>query len=47
MPVDEGITSDSEEDKAAEVMGQHDQFVSSMQSRLAKLQVTCGKHKLC
>ncbi|CAN6805604.1 unnamed protein product [Brassica oleracea] len=39
VPVDEGITSDSEEDKAAEVMGQHDQFVSSMQSRLAKLQV--------
>ncbi|XP_018474525.1 katanin p80 WD40 repeat-containing subunit B1 homolog KTN80.3 isoform X2 [Raphanus sativus] len=37
--LDEGITSDSEEDKAAEVMGQHDQFVSSMQSRLAKLQV--------
>ncbi|KAG2334421.1 hypothetical protein Bca52824_005601 [Brassica carinata] len=39
VPVDQGVTSDSEEDKAAEVMGQHDQFVSSMQSRLAKLQV--------
>ncbi|XP_023636011.1 katanin p80 WD40 repeat-containing subunit B1 homolog isoform X2 [Capsella rubella] len=39
VPVDQGITSDSEEDIVADIMGQHDQFVSSMQSRLAKLQV--------
>lgn len=29
----------TEEDAVADIMGQHDQFVSSMQSRLAKLQV--------
>jgi len=30
----------SEDDVIADIMGQHDQFVSSMQTRLAKLQVT-------
>jgi hypothetical protein len=39
VPVDQGITSASEEDIVADIMGQHDQFVSSMHSRLAKLQV--------
>ncbi|CAH2073535.1 unnamed protein product [Thlaspi arvense] len=39
VPVDQGITSASEEDIVADIMGQHDQFSSSMQSRLAKLQV--------
>ncbi|CAE6091484.1 unnamed protein product [Arabidopsis arenosa] len=38
-PVDQGVTSASEEDIVVDIMGQHDQFVSSMQSRLAKLQV--------
>ncbi|XP_010546257.1 PREDICTED: katanin p80 WD40 repeat-containing subunit B1 homolog [Tarenaya hassleriana] len=35
----EGISSASEEDIVVDIMEQHDQFVSSMQSRLAKLQV--------
>ncbi|XP_010521774.1 PREDICTED: katanin p80 WD40 repeat-containing subunit B1 homolog [Tarenaya hassleriana] len=35
----EGITSVSEEDIVSDIMEQHNQFVSSMQSRLAKLQV--------
>nr|BAE98997.1 katanin p80 subunit - like protein [Arabidopsis thaliana] len=39
VPVDQGITSASEEDIVADIMGQHDQFVSSMHSLLAKLQV--------
>uniref|UniRef100_A0A1J3CIH9 Katanin p80 WD40 repeat-containing subunit B1 homolog n=2 Tax=Noccaea caerulescens TaxID=107243 RepID=A0A1J3CIH9_NOCCA len=39
MPVDQGTTSASEEDIVADIIGQHDQFFSSMHSRLAKLQV--------
>ncbi|KAL1209770.1 Katanin p80 WD40 repeat-containing subunit B1-like protein [Cardamine amara subsp. amara] len=39
VPVDQGITSASEEDIVSDILGQHDQFFSSMQSRLAKLQV--------
>ncbi|ESQ40784.1 hypothetical protein EUTSA_v10012683mg [Eutrema salsugineum] len=39
VPVDQGITSASEEEIVADIMGQHDQFASSMHSRLAKLQV--------
>lgn len=30
----------SEDDAIVDIMGRHDQFVSSMQTRLAKLQVT-------
>ncbi|VVB13708.1 unnamed protein product [Arabis nemorensis] len=37
--VDQGTTSASEEDVAADILEQHDQFVSSMHSRFAKLQV--------
>ncbi|CAN8298741.1 unnamed protein product [Cochlearia groenlandica] len=39
VQVDQGISSSSEEDIVADITGKHDQFVSSMQSRLAKLQV--------
>ena len=35
--------SASDEDVVADVMEQHDQFISSMQSRLAKLQVILNK----
>lgn len=35
--------SASDEDATADLMEQHDQFVSSMQSRLAKLQVIINK----
>ena len=34
------MVSASDEDAIADLMEQHDQFVSSMQSRSAKLQVT-------
>ncbi|KAJ4709976.1 Katanin p80 WD40 repeat-containing subunit B1-like [Melia azedarach] len=37
-PAEKEMASLSDEDAAADVMEQHDQFVSSMQSRLAKLQ---------
>jgi katanin p80 WD40 repeat-containing subunit B1 len=40
MPVEQGIDSPSEENIVEDIMGKHNQFVSSMQSRLAKLQVT-------
>lgn len=43
VPVDQGTTSASEDDIVADIMGQHDQFFSSMHSRLAKLQVTRRK----
>lgn len=43
VAVDQVITSASEEDIVSDIMGQHDQFFSSMQSRLAKLQVTRRK----
>lgn len=46
VSVDQGTTSASEEDIAADILGQHDQFVSSMQSRFAKLQVTQRKYKI-
>lgn len=36
----------SDEDAIADVMEQHNQFVSSMQSRLAKLQVILKKVRL-
>ncbi|CAE6116660.1 unnamed protein product [Arabidopsis arenosa] len=39
MPLEQGIDSPSEENIVEDIMGKHDQFVSSMQSRLAKLQV--------
>ncbi|CAH2044180.1 unnamed protein product [Thlaspi arvense] len=39
MPVEQGIDSPSEDNIVEDIMGKHDQFVSSMQSRLAKLQV--------
>ncbi|KAJ0248707.1 Katanin p80 WD40 repeat-containing subunit B1 [Hirschfeldia incana] len=39
MPVEQGIESPSEDNIVEDIMGKHDQFVSSMQSRLAKLQV--------
>jgi len=39
MPVEQGIDSPSEENIVEDIMGKHNQFVSSMQSRLAKLQV--------
>ncbi|CAL9231298.1 unnamed protein product [Arabidopsis halleri] len=39
MPVEQGIDSPSEENIVEDIMGKHDQFFSSMQSRLAKLQV--------
>ncbi|CAH8365073.1 unnamed protein product [Eruca vesicaria subsp. sativa] len=39
MPVEQGNDSPSEDNIVEDIMGKHDQFVSSMQSRLAKLQV--------
>ncbi|XP_006394609.2 katanin p80 WD40 repeat-containing subunit B1 homolog isoform X2 [Eutrema salsugineum] len=39
MPVEQGIDSPSEDNISEDIMVKHDQFVSSMQSRLAKLQV--------
>ena len=36
----------TEEDTIVDIMGRHDQFVSSMQSRLAKLQVSLYSHCL-
>lgn len=42
-PAEKEMASLSDEDAAADVMEQHDQFVSSMQSRLAKLQVFLSK----
>ncbi|XP_010454622.1 PREDICTED: katanin p80 WD40 repeat-containing subunit B1 homolog isoform X1 [Camelina sativa] len=39
MPVEQGVDSPSEDNIVEDIMGKHDQFVSSMQSRLAKLQV--------
>ncbi|KAG2316743.1 hypothetical protein Bca52824_019865 [Brassica carinata] len=39
LPVEQGTNSPSEDNIVEDIMGQHDQFVSSMQSRLAKLQV--------
>ncbi|XP_018484248.1 katanin p80 WD40 repeat-containing subunit B1 homolog KTN80.4 [Raphanus sativus] len=39
MPVEQGIESPSEDNIVEDIIGKHDQFVSSMQSRLAKLQV--------
>ncbi|WZZ01020.1 hypothetical protein YC2023_073348 [Brassica napus] len=39
MPVEQGIESPSEDNIVEDIMGKHDQFVSSTQSRLAKLQV--------
>lgn len=40
MPVEEANDSPSDDSIVEDIMGKHDQFVSSMQSRLAKLQVT-------
>ena len=37
------MPSASDEDTVADVMEQHDQFIGSMQSRLAKLQVILDK----
>ena len=37
------MPSASDEDAVADVMEQHDQFIGSMQSRLAKLQVILDK----
>ncbi|XP_023636299.1 katanin p80 WD40 repeat-containing subunit B1 homolog isoform X1 [Capsella rubella] len=39
MPVEQGPDSPCEDNIIVDIMGKHDQFVSSMQSRLAKLQV--------
>lgn len=37
------MPSASDEDAVADIMEQHDQFISSMQSRIAKLQVILNK----
>ncbi|VVB17489.1 unnamed protein product [Arabis nemorensis] len=39
MPVEQGLDSPSEDNIVEDIIGKHDQFVSSMQARLAKLQV--------
>lgn len=38
-PPENELRSITDEDVIADIMGQHDQFVSSMQSRFSKLQV--------
>lgn len=44
-PTEEERVSTSDEDAVRDVMEQHDQFISSMMSRLAKLQVIFRKKR--